>query len=83
MVHFLDRGFGLVLDYSLWHDPVCCERRSGLGCYAGIAKLRLKADVVRNGHTELYQRFVLALIHRVVLMHEIFVFYGSDTLHLI
>ena len=62
MVHFLDRGLGLILDYSLWPDPVCCKRCSGLGCYASIAKQRLKADRFRNGHTELHWCLDLAII---------------------
>ena len=53
MVHFLDRGLGLVLDYFLWPDTIYCKRRSGLGCYASNVKLRLRADLLRNGHTEL------------------------------
>ena len=58
MVHFLDRGVDLVLDYSLWPDPIYCKRRSGLGCYASNAKQRLKADLLRNGHTELYRLYM-------------------------
>ena len=72
MVHLLDRGLGLVLDYSLWPDPIYCERRSGLGCYASIVRLRLKANLFSNGHTELYRCLVLAII--LVLLHGIFVF---------
>ena len=53
MVHLLDRGLGLVLDHSLWPDPIYLKRRSGLGCYASSAKLVLKADLFR-GYTEFY-----------------------------
>ena len=74
MVHLLDRGIGLVPDYSLWPDPIYCERRSGLGCYASTAKLRLKADLFSNGHTELHRCLVLAIIREVVLLHGNFVF---------
>ena len=42
VVHVLDRGLDLVLDCSLWPDPIGCERRAGLGCYASNAKLRLQ-----------------------------------------
>ena len=74
MVHLLDRGLGLVLDYSLWPDPIYCERRSGLGCYASIARLRLKADLFRNEHTELHRSLVLAITRSAVLLHGIFVY---------
>lgn len=62
MVHILDRGDGLVLDYSLWSDPICCKHCSGLGCDAYVAKLGLKADRVRNGHIEFYRCLVWRLL---------------------
>ena len=74
MVHFLDRGLGLVLDYSLRPDPVYCSRCSGLGCYTSIAKLGLQAALFRSVHTELHRRLVWAIIRYVVLLHGIFVY---------